>query len=138
MSISLAHLALYVVEDSDADQARRVRFWSVFAIAVLSWQFWWLALAASVGSLIGLGIVEMASQGARSVRDAVNAISARCLRNNAESSAISNALCASEMRNFRCHMHKAFCAVAAIFDALCVAHVSLSRRLFPCPIPSRA
>jgi hypothetical protein len=134
MSTSLAHLALYVVKDCDADQALRVRFWSAFSVAVLSFQLGWLALAAILGSLIGLGIIQMASQGARSVRKAANAISASGSRDQAESSANNNALNASVVRGFRCKMQKAFCAAAAIFSALGVAHVSLSRRLFPCPI----
>ena len=138
MSTSLDHLALHVVKDCDPDQGRRVVYWSVVATAILFVLFWWLALAAVGGSFIGLSIRQMASRGAEAVCKAVNQTSARCLMDCVESRATGMALCASAARNFRCHMHKAFCSVAAIFDALGVAHVSLSRRLFPCPIPSRA
>lgn len=138
MRTSLAALALYITKDCDADQAWWVRVWSAIAITVLFWQFGWLALAAVVGSVIGLAILEMASQGARNICRSINEISARSLRDRAESIEISVELSASAARNFLRLMQKAFGAAVALFAALGVAHVALSVRFFPYPLLSRA
>jgi len=138
MSTSLDHLALHVAKDCDPNQGRRVVYWSVVAIAILFAQFWWLALAAVVGSFIGLTIRDMASRGARDVRKYVNEYSACCYMNHAESRAVSVELSASAARNIRCLTQRAFGAAVATFAGLGVVHVALSSRLFPYPILSRA
>ena len=137
MKTSLAHLALYVAKDCDAYQALGVRLWSVIAIVALSAQFGWLALAAVVGSFIGLAIRDMASRGARDVRKNVNEISARSFSDRAESHANSTDLIASAGRTIRCLAQRAFGVAVATFAALGIAHVALSTRLFPKPICSR-
>lgn len=133
MTTSFAHLALFIVEDCDADKAWQVRFWSAVAIPVLFLQFGGVALVAVFGSLVGLTIIELALRGARDVRSSINENSTLRLRDRAESTAIEVGLIASAARGSACLMHKSFCAVAATFAALGVAHVSLSTRLFPCP-----
>lgn len=138
MSTSLAPLALYVAEDCGADQVWRVRFWSAVAIAVLFLQFGGVALAAIVGSFVGMAIFEMASRGARDVRKSTDENSARCSRDRAESVAVVDHKKASAKRDFMCFMRKSFCAVVTMFATMGIAHLALSHRLLPYPVLSRA
>lgn len=138
MSTSLDLLALRISEDCTLDQGRRVCFLSLVAITLLFLQFGCIALVALIGSLIGLAIQQMASRGARAVRNSISEGSFCCLRNRAESRELGAALAALAASSFRRHVVKAFGAVAAVLDGLGIAHVALSPRLFPYPVLCRA
>lgn len=144
MSTSLAHLALYLTDDCDAKQARAVQYWSACAIAMLVWQFDQvalslpLALAAVVGSLIGLFLCKYASNGSRDIRKSIAKISAVHARDVGESRATVVLQIESAKRNLRRTLRQALSTCAALFGALGIVHDSLASRLFPRPVFSRA
>lgn len=111
---------------------------SMLAIALLTWQFGAIALAALVGSLIGLAIQQMASQGARSVKNAIHEISHLWQLMRAESRELVIALTTVAARSFRRVTKQAIEAIMSILDGLGIVHVALSPRLYPTPLLSRA
>ncbi len=138
MRTSLDLLALRFSEGCTPDHGWRVCFLSLVAIALLTWQFGCIALIALIGSLIGLAIHQMASRGARAVRNAISEVSFCCLMKRAESRELGVVLTAFAARSFRRLARQAFGAVIAVLDGLGIAHVALSPRLFPYPVLSRA
>ena len=138
MRTSLDHLALRFSEGCTPDHGWRVCFLSLVAIALLTWQFGCIALVALIGSLIGLAIHQMASQGARALRSAISEVSFYCLRNRAEFRELMAVLTALAARSFHKLARQSFEAVVAVLDGLGIAHVALSPRLCPYPVLSRA
>ena len=138
MRTSLAFFALLVTEDCDAAQAWQVRFWSATAITALSLQFGVAALAAVVGSFVGMAMIQLASQGARELQKTINENSVHGSKVRAESVAVKVAMTASAARRLECLLQKSFCAVVATFAALGISHVSLANLLFPYPVLRRA
>lgn len=138
MGTSLDLLALRFSEGCTPDHGWRVCFVSLVAIALLTWQFGCIALIALVGSLIGLAIQQMASRGARALRNAISEVSFYRFMNRAESCALGVVLTAFATLNFRRLARQSFGAVVAGLDRLGIAHLALSPRLFPYPVLSRA
>lgn len=138
MRTSLDLLALRFSEGCTPDHGWRVCFLSLVAIALLTWHFGCIALVALIGSLIGLAIHQMASRGARSVRNAISEVSFYCLLNRAESRELGVVLTAVAARSFRRLARQSLGAVVAVLNGLGIAHVALSPRLFPYPVLSRA
>jgi len=138
MRTSLDLLALSFSEDCTPGDGWRVCFLSFLAIALLTWQFGCIALVALIGLLIGLAIHQMASRGARGVRNAISEGSFCCLMNRAESRELGFVLTAFAARSFRRLARQSFGAVVAVLHGLGIAHVALSPRLFPYPVLSRA
>lgn len=131
-------LALRFAKACTPDKGWSVCVLSMIAIALLTWQFGALALAALVGSLIGLAIQQMASQGARWVKNAMHEISFFCLLIRIQLRALGVALTTAAARNLHLFIRQAYRALMSILDGLGIVHVALAPRLYPTPLLNRA
>lgn len=138
MSTTFDLLALRFAKACTPDKGWSVCVLSMIAIALLTWQFGALALAALVGSLIGLAIQAMAYRGSRWVKNAIHEISFHWVLNRAESRALVIALTTVAACSLRRVIRQAFGAITSILDGLGIVHVALSPRLYPTPLLSRA
>ncbi|MRD73768.1 hypothetical protein GH865_10980 [Rhodocyclus tenuis] len=122
-------LALHLATDCDAAQARRVRWLSVCAISLLSWQFGLLALAAAIGSLIGLGICALARHGASQVRSRAAKIEADARRDRSEAQSCHLGSISAGYRIHQSTTLRARYAREAIHRAIGIVHIALARQL---------
>ena len=138
VATNYGQLALLIATDCDAAQARRVRWLSVCAILLLFWQFGLLALAAVIGSLIGLAICTLAVQGASQVRCAAAKIDADARRDRSEARSWAEATSSAGYRISRSISYRVLKAREAIKKAIGIVHIALARQLLTSPAFPRA